>query len=148
MIHEVGVDIDVKLKAKKCPLRVVTGPEKTEQLYSHERIVIQRDFDAGDSFIPARSQGKNPMQTNVRNIGAKVRIYAKAASAGAMFFEHERRAEHVLDLFLVALYQVAAERRNGYALKSGRFIKPEDVPSDRTVSEFPGAVYELALSYE
>jgi hypothetical protein len=145
MIHEIGVELGAKLAARGCPLPVVDGPERTTVAgWGNERIVLEHD-DAGDTFGPARSQRPNPKHRFTRNIGAKITIYAQETSSGAQAFEHRRRAEHVLDLVLVALEEVFILRRNGCSMKSGKFIEPEDSADSQSIS---GAAFELQFSFE
>lgn len=145
MIHQLGAELQAALVAVSCPIPVVDGPEPTSTTtWGRERIVIARDED-GDSFGPVRSQHKNPKQRMVRNVGGKVTIYAQSAKAGAMRFEHERRAELLLDVVLVALADVIIARPSGWTVGKGKFIQPPDLEK----SERPaGAVYELTFTVE
>lgn len=145
MIHEIGVEINQKLAGLLCPFRVVDGPEATGTTTgARERIVIQHD-ESGDSFSPARKNNVNPVQRAIRNIGVKLTIYAQASALGSAHWEHRRRAEHVLDLLIVALDSVLKTRRNGYSINGGRFISANDLDKSEVI---PGAIYELRLSIE
>ena len=145
MIHEIGVELQAALKLQGCPLVVIDGPERTQTTtFARERLVIEHD-DGGDTFGPARSQAKNPDIRMIRNIGVKITIYAQEPAVGAIDFEHRRRAEHVLDMLLVALEKVALARKNGITFKSGKLIVPEDLAKSE---EREGAVYELSFSIE
>lgn len=145
MIHEIGVELGVQLAAVNCPLKVLDGPENTKTVtYARERIVIEHD-PTGDKFSNNKSQQKNPKIRVIRNIGVKITIYAQEASGGAMDWEHRRRAEHVLDLVLVALEKVLVARHNGWTLSGGRFIDPNDLATSEVQG---GSVYELTFSVE
>jgi hypothetical protein len=145
MIHEVGVEIGARLAMRGCPVPVVDGPERTRVAgWANERIVIEHDA-AGDTFGPARGQHVNPKQRFTRNIGCKITIYAQETSTGAQYFEHRRRVEHVLDMVLVALEEVAVTRKNGCALKGGKLILPEDSNNSESPS---GAAYELTFAFD
>lgn len=145
MIHEIGLEINAKLIARGCPLRVVDGPERTKDVtWGRERIVLEHDA-AGDTFGPPRGQRPNPKHRFTRNIGCKLTIFAQSASGGAMEFEHRRRVEHVLDMVLVALEEVAIARRNGMVLKGGKLIDPVDLAGSEVAG---GAVYELTFTVE
>ncbi len=144
MLHEIGVELGAALAAQGCPLRVVDGPEATKTTtWARERIVIEHDD--GDGFAPVRSQHRNPKFRMVRNVAAKVTVYAKSPAEGAMDWEHRRRAEHVLDLVLVALEKVLVARKNGWTPKGGAFIKPDDLQNSEVAG---GAVYELKFTVE
>lgn len=144
MIHEIGVELGVALAAEGCPLKVVDGPEPTKTTtYARERIVIEHDD--GDSFGPVRSQRPNPKHRMNRNVAAKVTIYAQSAAPGALDWEHRRRAEHALDLVLVALEKVIVARKNGWTLKGGGFVQPEDLQKSECAG---GVAYELKFTVE
>lgn len=140
MIHEIAVELQVSLLARGCPLPVVEGPENTKSTtYARERVVLEHD-DAGDTFGPVKSQHKNPKARMTRNMSCKATIYAKHPFAGALEFEHRRRAEHALDLLLVALGDVCSARRNVYTPTGGKFVVPEDLTGSERAQ---GAAYEL-----
>lgn len=144
MIHELGIELGSALAAQGCPLKVVDGPEPTRSTtFARERIVIEHDD--GDAFAPVRSQHRNPKLRMVRNVAAKVTIYAQSPASGATDWEHRRRAEHVLDLVLVGLEKVILARKNGWVLKSGRFLVPADLQKSETAG---GAAYELSFTVE
>lgn len=144
MLHEIGVELGAALAAQGCPLRVIDGPEPTKTTtYARERIVIEHD-DA-DGFVPTQSQHRNPKIRMVRNVAAKVTIYAQSPAAGAMEWEHTRRAEHVLDLVLVALDYVVSVRKNRWTIKGGGFVRPDDLAKSDTQG---GAVYALTFAVE
>lgn len=145
MIHEIGVELGKALAAKKCPIPVIDGPEPTDTTTgARERIVIEHDELGGDSITPARPQ-KNPKIRMIRNIGSKITIYAQAVNAGATDWEHRRRAEHVVDLVLVALDNVLTTRKNGYRITKSRFVQPKDLATSEIIA---GAKYEILLSIE
>lgn len=144
MLHEIGVELGAALAAKGCPLKVVDGPEATgSTTFARERIVIEHDD--GDAFRGALSQRNTPRYHYVRDIAGKLTIYAQSPAAGATHWEHRRRAEHVLDLVLVALDLVAANRKNQWKPKSGRFLLPADLAASETAG---GVAYELTFTYE
>jgi hypothetical protein len=146
MIHEVGQDMLAQFQARGVPFAVVDGPEIIETTtYARERVVIEHDPN-GDDFAAARhSQQNTPPLRYTRKIGVKITIYAKATRPSAMYWEHKRRAEQVLDQVLCCLYQVAKSRQNLPNFKSGKFVYPEDLKA----SERPGgAKYELLLTFD
>lgn len=145
MIHEIGTEIQAAIQARGCPFFVVDGPEREKAAtWGRERIVIERD-PAGDSFSPMKGSHRNPRRYIIRNIGCKITIYAQEPAAGALEFEHYRRAEHVLDFVLVALDDVATVRNNGFDYKGGKWLAPDDLAKSET---FGGAVYELSFTFE
>lgn len=147
MLHEIGLELQAALRARGCPLVVVDGPEDTKAAtYGRERIVIEYDFDRGDSFGPVRSQRANPKHRFVSDEGAKITIYTQSTKPGAQPFEQRRRAKHVRDLVLIALDEVARTRRNVLTLAGGRFVRPEAL--EGTERDSAGAVYELTFSVD
>lgn len=145
MIHEVGVDLGAQLASKGCPFPVVDGPEfRPTVTYARERVVIEHD-PVGDNFTPRHRADTNPRTRLTRNTGVRVTIYAKHPSAGAIYWEHVRRAEHVLDLVLVGLDVVAKKRQNLVVFRSGKFVYPEDLKASETPG---GAAYELLLTFD
>lgn len=147
MLHEIGVELGAALVTKGFPLKaipIVDGPEPTRTTtYARERIVIEHDD--GDSFGPTFSTHRNPKVGMTRNVAGKITIYAQSPSPGATQWEHTRRAEHILDLVLVALRGVMSVRKQGIVWKGGRFIRPADLERSETQG---GAVYELTFAVE
>lgn len=146
MMHDIAVALGTELASKKCPIKVIDGPEPTKTTTgARERIVVERDDDAGDNFGPPRNPGGNPRRRFTRAVAAKITIYAQAVGAGSNHWEHRRRAEKVLDLVLVALAKVLSVRQVGYTLGRGRFVPIEDLQESESAS---GAAYELLLTVE
>jgi hypothetical protein len=144
MLHEIGVELGAALVAQGCPLKVFDGPESTKTTtYARERIVLE--YADSDSFSAPRSQHRNPKHRMTRNVAAKITIFAQSAAAGATEWEHYRRAEHILDLVLVAMEKVIVARKSAWNVGSGKFISPEDLKASESIG---GAVYELAFTVE
>jgi hypothetical protein len=146
MLHEIGVELAAALRTKKCPIGVVDGPEPMgTTTWGRERIVIEHDDEGGDAFSHVLSQHKNPKHRATRAIGVKVTIYAQSTRPGALHWEHRRRAEHTLDIVVVALADVITARKNAWRITGGKFVTPPDLDS----SEKPGgAVYELKFTVD
>ena len=146
MIHEIGVQLDAALGTKGVPFKVVDGPEfRTTTTFARERVVIEHD-PKGDSFAPRHNAAQvNPRIRLTRVIGVKVTIYAQHPYKGAAYFEHKRRAEHVLDLVLIALDVIAKARKNILTFTSGKFVYPDDMKASETMG---GAVYELLFTID
>lgn len=148
MIHEIGRELEAELRAQGCPLAVYDGPEalQTSGGYFRERIVIEHDAQARDTFTYVLSQRTNPKQHALRHIATKISVYAQAADAGATPWEHRRKAEHVIDLIVVALDKLLrGTRKNGFTITGGGFFRPEDL-ADSEVDN--GAAYALTLTIE
>ncbi len=144
MIHEIGVDLGKLLGSKGCPFKVLDGPElRPSTTFSRERVVIEHD--PNDTFVTRHVANTNTRTRLTRNIAVKVTIYAQAAAPGAAYWEHKRRAEHVLDMVLIGLAVIAKQRGNLIVFRSGKFVYPEDLKESET---FGGAKYELLLSFD
>ncbi len=146
MIHEVAVEIATKIKARSCPIPVIDGPEPTgTATFGRERIVIEES--ESDNYAPPYSQQRNPSRRMVCEIGAKATIYGQSTKAGALYFEHRRRARLILDQVLVALSEIKSVRkgRGSFTPTGGRWVFPPDLEK----SERPGgAIYELSFTFE
>lgn len=141
MIHEIGRELEAKLAAKGCPLKVIDR-EGTQPTAWRNVVVIERTTDTTG---PARSQSFNPKRYYTRNIGAKLTIYAQSTKSGALWFEHERITDNVVDLVHVALRTIAAERRQAITFGGGEFIKITDLEKSEREA---GAVYVLPFTVE
>lgn len=147
MIHAIGVALEKNLRAKGCPFPVVDGPEdtKTAQTFARERIVIERF--GGDAFVEANGTRGIAVKRGPHNrdLGVKLSIYARCPASGAMPFEHQDRADHVVDMLIVALHEVFAsdELRARHALKSGGFVPLPDLAASERAS---GALYEMRFT--
>lgn len=146
MIHAIATELTAALAAQDCPLKVIDGPEPTKATtHARERIVIEENDDADDSFGPIRTPQKNPRARVLVKVPAKITIYAQAVGASTAQWEHRRRARRILDVVLVALDDVLRTRKQPYELGRGRFVPL----ADQEASSVPaGAVYELTLSIE
>jgi hypothetical protein len=146
VIRELAVELQTNLREQGCPVVVIDGPEPYGTAsFGRERIVLEPGDS--DSFNPPFSQQQNPKRRMVRNIGAKLTVYAQSTKAGAMPFEHRRRCEQILDMALVGLSKIHAVRkgRDGFLPTGGRFIVPEDLAASERAG---GAVYELTFSFQ
>lgn len=140
MIHEIMIETQARLRAQGCPIECVDGPPWGETSWSGERIVFTLD-DGGDSFETVRGGHVNPKQVTVRMMAFTVRIYAQAKKAGAMFFEHTRRADAILDQVLVALSEACQVRKQPVQFRGGKWLPIKDLEKSTV---FAGAVYELS----
>lgn len=145
MIHEVGVELEAQFVAKKVPFAVIDGPEfRKTATFARERVVIEHD-PAGDAFGPRRQTNTNARTRLTRLTGVKITIYAQCPNKGALYWEHIRRAEAVLDQVLIGIEIVAKRRANLVVWKSGKFFQPDDFKEGETPG---GAAYELLFSFD
>lgn len=144
MIHEVGLELQAKLRAYGYPAVVVDGPEPTATTtWGRERLVLEHDEK--DAFKPTPTTNKNPKVRMIVDQGWKLTIFAQSPRAGAMPFEHRRRAEQIRDLVCVAMGDVAGARKNRWTPTNGGFVTPENLqPSE----QMGGAAYALSFTFE
>jgi len=144
VIREIGAELQTALRARGVPFDVVVGPEATRTTtWGRERIVIE--YAGQDKFVPVRSQRHNAKHYGNVQFGGKLTIYAKSAKAGAMPWEHRRRAHAVMRQCVVALSDVLYQRKNDVAFTGGELT----VPADLVASEVHGgAAYELRFTFE
>lgn len=146
MIFEIANELQAKLTAQDCPVRVFcAGDKKTPTGWTPERVVVDHDLQGTDSFTPPRSQRHNPKHSFERLIAATATIYAKAPAANATQFEHRARAERILHQVLAGMRAVAAGRKNQFSPKSGEFFTPKDAELSDTKG---GAAYVLKFTFE
>lgn len=138
MMHELALELATELRSVGCPLPVVDGPEASSTAtWGRERIVVEHA--TGDRFTAPLSQRPTPKHRFVRVVASKITIFAQSPRAGALLWEHRRRAEHVLDLVLCAMAKIL--RRNQFTTGTGGFVDPPDAQGTQTRA---GAVYELS----
>lgn len=146
MIHEIGVDLLAQLRAHGVPFDVVDGPDRRPTTtFDRSRIVIEEDRESTESFGAPKAPGQNPVIRWTRTMSCRLTIYAKSNAKGAMYWEHRRLCEHILDQVLIGLYNLAKVRKNIVTLKSGKFIDPPDLEKSETPG---GAVYVLFFNFD
>lgn len=145
MIHDIGRDLQAKLRKDGLAIAVVDGPEPAEtSTWGRERIVIEHD-SAGDKFSTPRGAHVNPNHRRTRTASYKLTIYVQSNVTSPTIFEHKIRAERVLHMVLCAMDYVAAVRKNHWDPSTGRFVVPVDLEKSEKQG---GAVYELAFTFD
>lgn len=155
MILEIAHELGTYLAAKGCPIPVVDGPSagdgtfggEKQATWGREYITVERD-ESGDTFEAVRGAHRNPKHVMTCKQGIKIVIRAQATAAGALSFEHFRRAEAARDMVLTALAYIAQTRKNnthGVDFRGGRFVDPEDLAKSE---DNGGAVYELRCAID
>lgn len=143
------LDIATRLKsrliAKRCPIQDVALDDRTETVTgARERIVLERDLDAPDTFASVRGQHVNPKHKLTRSVPLKLTIYAQSTKAGAMSFEHEGRMDSLVDTVLASLDDVLrGDLQVSWQPTSGRSVPPADLAES---ARQPGLVYELTFT--
>lgn len=148
MIHEIGVELGAALAGRKCPIKVIDGPEHNRKTTTgaRERIVIEHDMQSGDTFGPKHvSDNRQPAKSITVFVAAKITIYAQCPSKNAIYWEHVRRAEKIRDMVVFALREVIVQRKNTYNFRGGKFVYPDDLKESETPG---GAAYELYFTVD
>lgn len=146
MLHEIGVELEAQLEARGCVFPVIDGPEfRPTVTFARERIVLEYDMTGTEGYLAKHNSKINPTARYTRNMACKATIYVKAPKPGALYMEHQRRAEHVLDQVIVGLQKVALPRQNIFLPTSGHFKLPDDLKESETPG---GAVYELFFNFD
>lgn len=147
MIRDVVKAIEAQLRAHGCPIPVVTGAEPHgPNTGGRERIVIEYDYDASDSFAGPRGHGVNPKFVCSCTDALKATIYAQSGRSGALLSEHETRAKQIRAQLLTALDEgVRGELKLLWSPTGGRFVRPADLEAS---AKLPGAAYELTFTVE
>jgi hypothetical protein len=143
MLHQIGKELEARLVAKGCPYKVVDREPRGVAVTYKPRIVIESDGD--DKFGPPRGLSTNPKKHYTRKLSCKLTIYGKSLKPGALEHEHKQVVEQVLDLVLVGMRYVAADRLNAYELGGGRFVTPPDLDKSEVNK---GAAYELKFTFD
>lgn len=146
MIHDLAVSLQATLRAHKCPITVVEGPERTKPTtYANERVVVEEPEDKSTRTAAPRSQSINPKRVLTAADPVRVTVYAKSPVKGALDFEHVTRARAVVDLVLVGLKEFVSTNKLAWQLPEYRRIRPADLEqSERS----PGAAYQIDLAIE
>lgn len=142
MIHQIGRELEAKLLAKGCPFKVVD--REAFKPAAHRNVVVIDE--TGDTYVSPRSQSRNAKRYFDCLTGASLTVFAKSSKPGALEFEHRRVARKVVDLLLVALRTIRAERNSGgLTIGAGQFVPIEDLATSEVIG---GAVYVLPFTFE
>jgi hypothetical protein len=144
MIREIAAQLNAYLAALGVPYGVEYGPTGGETCWRDGLISVERD-ERGDTFGPVQAVHRNPKLVTTRSVGVLIRIWTQTSKRGAAQWEHERRAERVLDFVLSGMAEIAATRGNTWTPQSGAFIVPEDLAASENAG---GAVYELRGTFD
>lgn len=142
MTHEVFVLMRAALKAKGVPFEITYGPQPVPDKVGGTRIEMFRDYQAGDTLAPARAVHRNPRMVRSRLVSAVVRIFARATVKGAQRHDHERLADQLADMVIVALHDISREQRTPMQITRAGLV------SDDTTDGWAGVAYELRVTLE
>lgn len=140
MIHEIFVLLRTALAAKGCPFVPTYGPTPVPDTVGGTRIELFRDYVAGEEIAAATSQRMNPKQAATRHMSAVVRIFARSTLKGAQRHDHERLADLLADMCIVALTKIVRNASTTGRITRGGFV------ADASPDGWAGVVYELRFT--
>jgi hypothetical protein len=144
VIYSMARDIDARLAARKFPVRVIYGPERTVREGYDPIIVIERDRGAADSVEAPKGSQTNPRKYAQRVLAVSATIYMCSRLPGAMIQDHERECEKLIDAFIVALLEwQTSERAGSILINAGRYLTAADRAD---VETWPGVVYSISFA--
>lgn len=140
MIYRMSRDLETLLLARKFPLRVEFGPERTARDAAYDSvIVVERDMTASDTFDVAHGQNTNARKSASRYLSTVATIYARSSLPGARAGDHEDLCEQFLDALLTALRDWAlAAVHVEVQITDGRYVA-----IDPAQENWPGVAYAL-----
>ncbi len=137
MIYELAKELAAALIVQGCPFPVVYGPERTSQVASRNRIVLERA--PRESFDKPTANHPNPRMSHTRRLDCVFRVFAQSSYPGASQHDHERLADQIVDMVVAELDILAKLRKNTWAMGSGGFVDSADAAGSMTLA---GVVYE------
>jgi hypothetical protein len=144
VIYEFGRDIEAALRARKFPIRVEYGPDRSNVAgFPSLRVLLQRDRTQSDAFDPAKGAQRNPHKRGVRSLSTVFTIYASSSLRGAHVGDHERLCEQVVDALWIAILEWGVATQAGFIpVLSGGYASAQKL---ETGEVWPGVVYELRI---
>jgi hypothetical protein len=151
--YEFSKDVQKLLHAKRFPLRVHYGPERTHREgYPENVIVFERDHGASDTLGPPRGQQRNPRKMRSRGLACLAHLYVKSSRAGARLGDHQDLCEQFVDALLAAMIAWAqTHRAEGFTVGEHRYLSAaerltlgkEHAPGVEAakIEQWPGVVY-------
>lgn len=145
MIRDIGTKLKAKLVEKRCPIQDVLFEERTSTTTgARERIVLERNRNVPDTFSSVQGTHPNPKHVGKRGVAFVLTIYCQSAKSGALSFEHEDRADRLVEAVIASLDRVLrGDLQVSWSVTSGGFITP---PEFAESSRQPGLVYELRFT--
>ena len=148
MLYEVSRLVETELQSRGCPIPVVYGPERAEDLaLVRSRIVFERPRAGGDVVGPPRVSKTNPPRRAERGVQGIVRVFAHSTVAGARVQDHEEIAEQAVDLVIVSLQIAAAKMETTFGIGGGGYLSASVLGLDG-LTTWPGVVYELTITLQ
>lgn len=127
---------------RKFPVDLIYGPERLARPgYFGGVIILERDRDADDQWLPAKGANQNPDSRGVRGLAVKVTIFSRSALPSAAVFEHEYECEQYVDAWLSAWSEwVVAAKAGVLTITSSRYLSTKDRDD---VEAWGGVVYQI-----
>lgn len=142
MIHQLALDIESGLQARKYPVRITYGKERlTRDCACSYEITIHRDDEAGDAVATLQGSEQNPRKQTIRRLGVVSTFYVSSPLSGAQQHEHERDCDALVDAFICEVSQWSTAAKAGtIEFAESRYLSPEEYTGGES---FGGVVYRL-----
>lgn len=147
MLFEISKEIAALFSAANCPYKIVYGPERSPSTIAQSRVVIEYDRQGSDTTKAPKGRFANPPMVSLRSVACTCRIFAKSSLAGAGIHNHEREANALADLFLVAIHKVVRSRCSEYRITRAKFLSVDELKYTG-LETWPGAVYEISFEVD
>jgi len=147
MIYDLAKEVALELAEQGCPYRVVYGPDRFTDVSAADTHIVFSRIGSSELVVANTSFKQNPKLRAIRRIGATVRVIASSTLPGALQEDHERLADQILDLLIIAIKKVTAVWRVEFNAVSGQFLDAESayLPGLET---WPGVVYDLQIQID
>lgn len=141
-ILDMMLDIQDKLVYRKFPVDFVYGPERLQRPgYFGGVVILERDREGEDQWLPAKGASTNPDSRGVRGLAVKFTIFSRSALPSAAVFDHEFECEQYVDALLSALAEwVVAAKAGVLQIASSRYLSSKDRDD---VEAWGGVVYQV-----
>jgi hypothetical protein len=144
VIYSMARDLEDRLRARKFPVRVIYGPERTMREGYDTAIVLERDRGGSDTVRAATGVQNNARKLMTRGLAVRATIYAASTLPGAMVQDHEHLCEQLVDAVLVEIFQwQTGERAGALSIAEARYLAAAD---RNDVETWPGVVYVLRFA--
>jgi len=149
-VYDMTRDIAVNLGARKFPVPISYGPERTKRTVFNTGIVVERDRKANDGVRSAPGVARHPVKQYARDLAVVVHVYVQSTAGGARVVEHEAECDQIVDAFVGELRDWISGGKAGVdpQITESRYLAPEDLAAMSAdgaegLERWPGVVYRI-----
>jgi hypothetical protein len=143
MIDVFFANMVAALKIKGMPYDFVYGPAPVPTQVGASRVIMSRDFDAGDQIKPARTRQPYPRQYAIIGAAFAIRIYASSTKASAQRVDHDLLAMMISQAILPELEKTIRALKTTHAITRVGPVNDLNVPDG-----WQGVVYEIRFQID